>query len=339
MSSLYIEINYARILGQSIERWKIKNDSPFHAQGRCPVCGDSAKNTALCRFHVRQHDNSVFVKCFNCDYSNNLIGFFKVYFPALYQELIFDKFKRQSNDAPVITTPTVKAIKTPCKKFSKFDLAYISELDKTHPAAVYVASRHIPDYPFQYAPKFFEFASEYNTELNETAKDEPRLIIPFFDKQGNIFAFQGRDLTGKSAQKYITIRINKKIPNIFGIDRCNFNKPVQIVEGPIDSLFLKNTLASVNASLVSTAEKLNSVLNINSINLIYDNEPRNKVICSMYEDAIKKGYNIVIWPKTCENIKDINEMCLAGLNPQKIIDKNTFTGLFAQMEFQKWKKI
>jgi hypothetical protein len=59
------------------------------------------------------------------------------------------------------------------------------------------------------------------------------------------------------------------------------------------------------------------------------------------EDAIKLGYDIVIWPNTIEQ-KDINEMVMAGVSPDEIegiISSNTFTGLRAQMKFISWKKV
>lgn len=346
MSFLYLEIKYARMVGQSIERWKIRNDNPFHGNGRCPVCGDSEKSKSKTRFHIKQHGDTLFCKCFNCDYSTNLVGFLKTYHPPLHSELLFERYRVSgSTDGPIITTPKVvdDSALIPHKKTSepsfKLDLPYVTDLDKNDPVRLYVESRHIPDYPFQFACNFYQFSSQFNSELCGFKRDEPRLVIPFFDRDNSVFAYQGRDLSGKSQQKYITIIVNPKIPKIFGIDRVDFKSPVKIVEGPIDSLFLKNCLASVNASLVSTAKKISGVINKDLVTIIYDNEPRNAVIVKHYEDAIKDGYNIVIWPKECDGLKDINNLALSGKNYTKIIERNTFRGLGAQIEFQKWKKI
>ena len=59
------------------------------------------------------------------------------------------------------------------------------------------------------------------------------------------------------------------------------------------------------------------------------------------QDAIKLGYDIVIWPSDCHG-KDINEMVLSGMSPdeiQKIISSNTFNGIEAQLNFNMWKKV
>lgn len=347
MSFLFLEIKYARMVGQSIERWKIKSDNPFHGNGRCPVCGDSASNKTKTRFHIIQHDNTLFCKCFNCDYSTNLLGFLKTYHPGMHSEFIFERYRVNGNEnVPIIQKPKVvlddasfKPVKRDSDAIFTLDLPLVSDLPKNDPARLYMEARHLPEYPFMYASEFYKFSSQFNAELSNFKKDEARIVIPFFDRAGNVFAYQGRSLSKTAAQKYITIIVNAKIPKIFGIDRVNFKKPIKIVEGPIDSLFLDNCLASVNASLVSTAKKISGVINKDLVTIIYDNEPRNKIIVGHYDSAIKDGYGVVIWPKSCDGYKDINDLSLAGMNINKIIEKNTFRGLEAQIEFQKWKKI
>jgi hypothetical protein len=347
MSNLYLESKYARMVGQSVDRWKIKNENPFHGNGRCPICLDSQKSKSKCRFHIREHAGTVFVSCFNCGYSANLVGFLKTYHPQIMNDYVFEKYKDGvTSNVPIITTPKVvfddavlKPVKRTSERLFALDLPLVSDLPKDHPVARYVASRMLPDYPFLYAEKFYEFSSQFNEELSSCKKDEPRLIIPFFDRSGKTFAYQGRSLAKNSGLKYVTIRIDKKIPNIFGIDRVNFKEPVTIVEGPLDSLFLRNSIASVNASLVATAEKLKSVINKNLVTLCLDSEPRNKEICKMYQSAISAGYRVVIWPSGYGEKVDINDLVKLGLDPQKIIDQNTYCGLTAQIMFDNWKRI
>lgn len=339
MSSLYLDIKYARIVGQRLDRWKIKKENPFHANSRCPICGDSATNQNKARFHIIQQNDTLFCKCFNCDYSTNLFSFLKTYHSDIFSEYTFEKY-RVTDNTPVITSkPIVETTRTTQIDVNSLGLQLVSDLDINHPVRSYVAYRKLPKYPFMYVEKFFEFSKQYNEDLVNYTKDEPRLIIPFYDRNNNIFAYQGRDLLGKSSQKYITIIINKKIPKIFGIGKINFQKEVQIVEGPIDSLFLDNSLASVNASLVSTANRILPYINKSLITVVYDNEPRNKQIVKMYQDSINQGFNTVIWPTSPDKKEDINDLILMGKDPKKIIKANTYSGLQAQLQFQKWKKI
>lgn len=339
MSSLFIDVKYARMLGMRIERWKIKSDYPFHGNGRCPVCGDSLKNKSKCRFHVREHDGTMFISCFNCGLNTNLGAFLKLYHVDLHREYVFEKYRNEgSPDTPVIRN-TVQPTKITQDDVSIKSLRLVSAMDKDSVPAKYIESRKLPPYAFYYAEKFNELAAKYNPVFKELESDGDRIVIPFFDRAGNITAFQGRDLTGKSDLKYITVQVNPKIPTIFGLERITRSKPILVVEGPLDSLFLPNCVASVNASLVATAETLQKAINKEQIILVFDNEPRNVQIVSAYEKAIKAGYKIVIWPKNVDGIKDINDMVLHGLEPHKIIQRNTHSGLMASIEFSKWKKV
>lgn len=342
--SLYLEISYAKIIGRTLDRFVIKRDSPAHYNCRCPVCGDSAKRKTLARFHILEKSGKLMCYCHNCNYSNSFVFFMKTFHNNEYNQYLFDKFKH-TGPTHVITTPkpviTEVPIKVPIVKKIKLDLPFVSELPDDHPAKLYVKNRHLPDYPFQYSSKFFNFSSQYNEQLSTGKTDECRLVIPFFDSKGSIFAYQGRDLGGKSKNKYITIQIDRKIPKIFGFDRLDINKEILIVEGPLDSLFLPNCIASVNASLVSTANKLLRGINKTQteVIIILDNEPRSAAIVAEYKKAIDSGYRIVLWPREVDGIKDINEMILRGIDPLKVIKKNTYSGLEAKLQFSKWKRI
>jgi hypothetical protein len=55
------------------------------------------------------------------------------------------------------------------------------------------------------------------------------------------------------------------------------------------------------------------------------------------EKVIKNGFKICIWPTDVPG-KDINEMFLAGANPERIIEENTYQGLVAELKFAAWRK-
>jgi predicted ATPase len=50
-----------------------------------------------------------------------------------------------------------------------------------------------------------------------TEQDEGRIIIPFKDKEGNVFGFQGRSLSS-SGLRYITVLLEEGQPKIFGLN-------------------------------------------------------------------------------------------------------------------------
>jgi hypothetical protein len=169
--------------------------------------------------------------------------------------------------------------------------------------------------------------------------DDARLVIPFYDEYNVLIAVSGRALESNDKTiRYITIRTNDSEEKIvFGMDRVSVHEQVKVVEGPIDSLFLKNCVASGDANLSLVADNISAGDKV----LIYDNEPRNKDIVRMMGDAIKSGHNVVIWPNTI-TAKDINEMVMSGIavdEIEKIISSSTVSGLQAQLKFNFWKKV
>ena len=71
---------------------------------------------------------------------------------------------------------------------------------------------------------------------------------------------------------------------------------------------------------------------------IYDNEPRSREITNRISKAIDSGESVVIWPGSVD-VKDINDMVLAGLDVQSVIESNTYSGLEAKLKFTTWKKV
>ena len=156
-------------------------------------------------------------------------------------------------------------------------------------------------------------------------------MIPFYDEDEKVFAAQGRAF-GKEQPKYLTVKFDDK-PKIFGLERIDWSKKVYIVEGPIDSLFLPNTLAVAGADFMYLPFEKEDVI------VVLDNEPRSKEIVDRMTRLAENNYSLVIWPDTISQ-KDINDMTLAGVRDiQKIIDDNTFTGLELRMKLAAWKQI
>ena len=201
-------------------------------------------------------------------------------------------------------------------------------------------SRKIPEDKYSslyYAEDFKKFVDEVKPDNGKDLKeDDPRLIIPFFGKDGALQAFQGRALRD-SKIRYITIKLDDSFEKIFGLNTVNQNEKIYVVEGPIDSLFIENAVATADSNL-SFASK---VFNKSNLVLVFDNEPRNKEICKLMDDAIENHYQICIWPEMIKE-KDINDMIVSGFSSDEIkdiIDMNTYVNLRAKLEFLNWRKI
>jgi hypothetical protein len=121
-------------------------------------------------------------------------------------------------------------------------------------------------------------------------------------------------------------------PKLFGLDRINTKDTIYITEGPFDSLFLSNSMAMCGADVTLDKDTFPDRV------LVLDNEPRNKQIVQRYEKAISSGESVVIWPKEVKE-KDINDMVLAGLDVQSVVQCNVYSGLEAKVKLIDWKKV
>ena len=161
-------------------------------------------------------------------------------------------------------------------------------------------------------------------------------MIPFYDRAGKFFAFQGRAF-GKEMPKYITIKFDETKQKIYGLDRIDLNKPVMITEGPIDSLFLDNAIALAGADADGGI-----TIQHQQCTMIYDNEPRNEHIVNRMISAVDKNFNVCIWPATVREGKDINDLIISGKSAgqvQSLIHNNTHSGLTALQNINNWKRI
>jgi hypothetical protein len=214
-------------------------------------------------------------------------------------------------------------------------LQSIKELPSDHPARVIVEKRELPVKALSdlyLCESFFKFTNSIIPNKFPTLDgDHPRLIIPFRDEQGEIFVYQGRAF-GKEQPKYITIKLDDDKDKIFGLDRVDKSKPIYVVEGPLDSLFLDNCIAVAGADFSNMEGDLI---------IIYDNEPRNKEINKQIKKTIDQGKSVCLWPDNMK-CKDINDMIIVGYSKeqiQEIITDNIFSGAAAQLRFAEWRKI
>ncbi len=157
------------------------------------------------------------------------------------------------------------------------------------------------------------------------------MVIPFFDEQRNVIGYQGRSFDPNEQSKYITIKMKGVENLLYGQERLDVNKKNYCVEGPLDSLFLPNCLAT--AGLNFKGLKLNNII-------VLDNERRNTQIIDALKKVIANGYSVCIWPDGVDE-KDINEMVMSGKTTSDIvdiIDSNTYSGLQADFQLSQWKK-
>ena len=341
--SVWIDRKYLLFVSSKLTNFKQKKENLF--QFRCPFCDDSKRNKAKARGYVYQKNTSLFYRCHNCGIGKNMYTFLDYVDPSLCKEYSLEVFRENNSqnsnktfkkEFEYVSTPP--KFETPILNIGKINLEAISSLADDHIAKDYVLGRKIPKGMHKdlfYAEDFKKFISEFNPEYEkDLPENDPRLIIPFRDYEKNVFAIQGRSLNNNKL-RYITIKIKDEL-KLFGLDRIDPRKKIYVTEGPIDSLFLPNAVATADSNLC-VAETLGK----EKLVLVYDNEPRNAQIVKQIEKSVDLGFKICLFPNNFK-CKDINDAILSGYSkPEliRIIDSHTYEGIRAKLEFNKWKKV
>ena len=185
-----------------------------------------------------------------------------------------------------------------------------------------------------FAPNFSEWAKTIDPD--KQLGKEPRLIIPIVH-EGRLIGANCRSFDPKSASRYITLRKEKSEDRMwFGLDRLDSTRPVVVVEGPLDSLFLPNAVAIIGLGKCVTLPK---ELGSDPI-FALDNEPRNRELVKTMQELLANKRTICVWPNTVAE-KDINEMILAGTSAEtihKTIMENACYGASAVFKLMRWRR-
>lgn len=344
MSLNWLDSKYLSLISFRLRNFKRKG-SAFNFS--CPYCGDSKTDKRKARGYVYQQKGKLRFYCHNCNVPGvdipKLVKFLDqgLYDEYIKEKLVNDPKSEEKSDVQIFAEKMKKPTfikSTPLNKLKK-----ISQFSADSVVKKYIEQRKIPTkyhYKLFFCKEFKKWVNEFKPgQFESVDNDEPRLIIPFIDQEGNLFAIQGRSFRKKTNLRYITIMFDEEKPKLFGLDTVDTNLPIYVVEGPIDSMFLPNCLASAGSDITTNLSSVSE--DKSKFVIVYDNEPRNAEIVKKVEKAIESGFQVCIWPESIEQ-KDINDMVLAGMKLRKIVEtinESSYTGLEAKLKFQQWKKI
>ena len=340
---IHIDTKYINLLSPRLERFQWKKQSL--AVCRCPMCGDSQKSKNKTRFYFFEKKGAFLCKCHNCDYSATLGWLLKTLDLNLYKQYSFDVLKETGVSHG--RTRTGAHAPTPVRKAEDKVLSLLPRLDSLksdHPAVKWVEKRQLPKEALSilyFSENYGEWAKNIDPEVQ--AGDDERIVIPILDADGKILGAQGRIIDQKKIDRktirYITVKADKNSgKSWFGIERCDPKKPVIVVEGPLDSLFLDNAVAMVG---LSDATNIPKEFRDSELIYVLDNEPRNKQVVEAMERLIDDGHSVCIWSDRFRGMKDINEMIIAGFSKVSImheIHRNSHSGLGAHVALKRWAK-
>lgn len=277
-----------------------------HIVCRCPSCGDSKYSQRKTRGYflkgVAKNNYHWTYVCHNgdCVYKDNGVlasRFLKEQFPEIhkdYSKEVFQNFISKKKEKKSV----VEEVEKPYNE--KDDLKYFFPILSGNGKLFDLAKqtcirRKIPNWE-----KFYVAVNGFY---------QGRLIIPFYDKNGKIYYFQGRTLID-SDTKYLNRKVGEK--EIYGIDFLDRLKEVIVLEGPIDSMFVENSIAILGLSFTDKIRE-----SIKGLKLYYllDNDKDGK---RNSKKLLKNGEYVFFWDKFLEDlglrnekIKDINDVVLA----------------------------
>lgn len=333
----YLIEKYIVFVSSRLRNFKRKSAGVYNFS--CHFCGDSKKSKSKARAYLYEKSGDVWFTCHNC---NKPIGGFENFLRqtdyGLFQEYWLERFGTKQEEPKFVPLET-----KPFRVVSEVDplagVPKVSDLSPFDIVRTYVVQRKLPTHLFDklYAcQNFKKFTNKFIPgKFSEKSLfyDDYRLLLPFFDEKGVMFAYAGRAIEAASKLRYINIVLDETKPKIYGMDRWDRSKPTYVVEGPIDSLFLPNAIATAGGSLISQIgdHKDNTII-------VYDNEPNSKTTLDKMRRAVEEGFKVCIWPRDLRH-KDINKMVLAGIAPtaiENIIKSNTFEGLEAEIRLNLW---
>jgi hypothetical protein len=210
----------------------------------------------------------------------------------------------------------------------------ITELEESHKARKFIQDRKIPVEHWKnigFAKNFAKIAEEFDSSYKNRFADEERIIILIRSQMG-ICGIQGRSFSN-NRMKYITLKKENR-SCFYNYDMVDTSKKFYVLEGPIDSMFIDNSIATLGMSGFKT---LNEKIDDTNAVYVVDNQPYNKEVVDTIEYLIENGKEVCIFPENIKE-KDINDMVLANLKPNDIIDEHTYSGLEARLVFNNWKK-
>lgn len=302
---------------------------------RCPICGDSKKNKHKKRGYVTFSKGPWVYTCHNECGKMSFLNFLKQYHTSTHRELMFmalvDKSPRKRQE-PQQTTAE-KAYKANSEY--NFKTGELLEIYDSHPLAraarSYCIRRRIPEKVYSRwfvcvkDTRFHDRDNAGNILYNEKGLPKGneyanRLIIPYYTFGGKFTQFDARALDDNAFLRYRNLEGAER--ELYMYDWLDTSKPFFLLEGSIDSTFIKNSVAFGGTQhLMKFLEMYPEILsNSHNGTVIWDNDDAG------YDEmikTIKMGFSWFDWTSikplpqytlnddgTNRIIKDVNNMVL-----------------------------
>jgi len=301
--------------------------------GGCPVCREGSSWGRKSRCYYIPKDTKIC--CHNCGWYSKPIDWILEVEKCSYSELAQQvdecdySYGMNIDTKTVVRPPTNDLPQDSINLFDKSQLKYYSNQDVVIQSAQLIVNRRL------------------NTAINRprslyVSLSDPvhknRLIIPFYDK-GNVCSFyQTRTIlkTDQDRPKYLSKQNSEK--TLFNYDNVHAStENVFITEGPIDSFFIKNSVAvagiqekSKQTFTPAQRKQMDKLFLVQPV-WVLDSQWLDNASLMKTKTLLHQGHCVFLWPKDIgQRFKDINDLCLYfNINQvtEKFLLDNTYCGL------------
>lgn len=301
-------------------------DMPGRITMACPYCGDSHNDDTKKRGNM--YWDTLQYHCYNCGHHTDVRSLLKdhqVRLPSSEDSFtIIDYIKHNrsiTTQADTLTHSVFQSVSDLAISIEEFKKGFkAKEIEPGDWIWFYLKDRmlHKKSEEFLFSP------------------GDNRLWILNFTNDGKIMSAQSRRMKGKGT-RYLTYDLPKlyeelgktlelskeelekvtKLSTLFGIMQVNFQRPVTLFEGPIDSKFMQNSIALATAG--RNTEEFDEMA---TVRYMFDNDDTGK---KKMIEKLKKGRSVFMWSKFLKdnkldtyNIKDLNDLvikCFELKNP------------------------
>ena len=273
----------------------------------CPVCGDdkewgnrNPRGALILMNSSRSNEKSWMYKCMNGGCVCNSSAWSGSYWLKIQHPDLFSEYRKELFGLEVFDRKIQEVAKQETKRekiVKSFNFTSILKqgvLEKT--AREFCKSRNIPERIWK------DFL------ICHKGKYSNRVIIPFLNKNKEMYYFQARSLNG-SEPKYLNPEGYPKYRGVYNIFNVDKKKPIILCEGPIDSMFLPNAIAVTGCSI---PEEIKKALEGCEVLYLWDNDEAGRE--NSLRD-LKAGKKVFLWNDFLKNnsypqVKDINELLL-----------------------------
>ena len=285
----------------------------------CPYCGDSTKDDKKKRGNIFW--DTLQYHCYNCGYHTDVNNFLKDH-----------DLRLRNSEHSIQVIEYIKEHRVEVKQIETMQFGIFQKVNQLaiDPQDFMRYFQAKPIEPGDFAWFYLRGRLLHNkSDRFLFSNKDRRLWILNKTGDGKIIGCQSRQLREGAKSKYLTYDLGKlyeemgmempetgddlvainKVSTLFGIMQADMMRPVTVFEGPLDAMFVNNSLA-----LATAGRSTNEFDEIPTIRYMFDNDETGK---KKMLEKLKRGSSVFMWSKFLQemklniysdSIKDMNDL-------------------------------